>query len=264
MRVDVPGFPGRFTEEETARYRAAGLWGDHVLTDFLDKAAARYPGKLCVADPETSYSYREVRDRAYRLASGLASLGVGHGDRVAVQLPNWAEAVVTYFAVARLGAVFVPRMPIYREHEVRDALERTEAKALVVPDRFRSFDYASMGRALLEDLPGLEQLVVLGDVPEGGVAFDALLGHEPYDGPRPAADDIHIILFTSGTTARPKGVVHTWNTYHAAGKGLVWGYRLTPDDICLMPSPVMHNTGLLAGVVAPLLAAAGMVLQPVW
>ena len=262
--VAAPGVEERFSAEEIARYRELGLWGDDVLADLVERAATDRPDGLCVSDGETTYSFAEAHQRAGRLAGGLAGLGIGPGDRVVVQLPNWADAVVTYYAIGRLGAVIVPRMLIYREHEVRDAVDRTEAKALVVADSFRNFDYAAMAMELQRQCPSLEHVVVIGDVPDGAVDLESLCHGAPYDGPKPDPHDHHIVLFTSGTTAQPKGVVHTWNTYVTAGKGLAREYRLTADDVCLMPSPVMHNTGLLAGIVAPLIAQGGTVVQPIW
>lgn len=254
----------RWTDEEVARYRELGVWTDKVLSDYLDDAVEARPDSLCVADPDKQYTFAEARDRSVRLASGLAGLGVGRGDHVAVQLPNWADAVVTYHAIARLGAVFVPRMLIYREHEVRDAIDRAGCKVFITADNFRKFDYAEMAMDLKKSCPSLEQVVVIGDVPDGAVAWESLLDNPPYEGPKPDPSDPHIVLFTSGTTAQPKAVLHTWNTYQGSAHGLVQAFRLTPDDICLMSSPIMHNTGLLAGVVAPLLAKAATVIQPVW
>ncbi len=262
--VAAPSVEERFSAEEISRYRELGLWGDDVLADLVERAATDRPDGLCVSDGETTYSFAEAHQRAGRLAGGLADLGIGPGDRVVVQLPNWADAVVAYYAIGRLGAVIVPRMLIYREHEVRDAIDRTEAKALVVADSFRNFDYAAMAIELQRQCPSLEHVVVIGDVPDGAVDLESLGHSAPYDGPKPDPHDHHIVLFTSGTTAQPKGVVHTWNTYVTAGKGLAREYRLTADDVCLMPSPVMHNTGLLAGIVAPLIAQGGTVVQPIW
>ena len=260
----VPSIAERFRPDEIAHYRSLGFWGDEVLSDFLDRAAEAHPDSLCVADPDRSYTYAEAQDKAYRLAAGMAALGLQAGDAIVVQIPNLADAVITYYAIARLGAIFVPRMPIYREHEVRDAVERTEAKALFVADTFRRFDHGAMAMNLKKECDCLEHVVVRGDLPEGAIDFNELLTAEPYEGAKPQADDIHTILFTSGTTAQPKGVVHSWNTYVAAAKGLVNNFRLTPEDRCLMPSPIMHNTGMLAGVVAPLVAGCGTVVQPIW
>jgi non-ribosomal peptide synthetase component E (peptide arylation enzyme) len=262
--MELPTIEARFSAEEMATYRDQGLWTDEVLADLLDRAADERPDGLCVADGHTQLTFVEARDRAWRLASGLAELGIALGDRVAVQLPNWVDAVIAYYAIARIGAVLVPRMLIYREHEVGYAIDRTEAKALIVPDHFRGFDYSAMAMELASVCPSLEHVIVIGDAPDGAVSFESLLAEHPYAGPGAVADDPHVILFTSGTTAQPKGVVHTWNTYFASAVGLARYYECTIDDVCLMPSPIMHNTGLLAGVVTPLLARSATVVQDVW
>jgi cyclohexanecarboxylate-CoA ligase len=86
----------------------------------------------------------------------------------------------------------------------------------------------------------------------------------PFTGPLPSPDDLHIILFTSGTTAQPKGVMHTFNTFVTCAKGLAREFALTADDICLMPSPLMHNTGLQNGALIPAITRSTSVLQDVW
>jgi non-ribosomal peptide synthetase component E (peptide arylation enzyme) len=264
MALSLPTIEGRFAPDEAAHYRAMGHWGDAVLADFLDRAVEARVDSVFVTDSKDTATYSEVHEQSLALASGLAGLGVKQGDRVVVQLPNWIEAVIAYFAVARLGAVFVPRMMIYREHEILDTVSRTEAKAFIVTNEFRGFDHLGMARSVQSRCSSLEHLVVVGDPGPGEFSFSDLCELGPYDGPHPAADDPHIILFTSGTTAQPKAAVHTFNTYIAGGKALSDGWVLTQSDVCLMPSPVMHNTGLLAGVVGPLYVQGATVLQDVW
>ena len=254
----------RFTAEEVAAYRVTGLWGDETLADFVDRTADARPDALCTTDGSRQLMWADARNQAWRLAGGLARLGITAGDRVVVQLQNSIEAVLTYYALARLGAVMVPRMTMYREREVSDAIDRTEAKALVVPDSFRGFDHAAMAAALHQQCRSLDHVVVVGDAPAGTLEFDALADAEQYAGPRPGPDDLHIILFTSGTTAQPKGVMHTFNTFVTCAKGLARAFALTPDDICLMPSPLMHNTGLQSGALVPAVTGCASVLQDVW
>jgi cyclohexanecarboxylate-CoA ligase len=99
---------------------------------------------------------------------------------VVVQLQNSLEALLTYYALGRLGAVMVPRMTIYREHEVSDAIDWTEAKALVVPDAFREFDFAATGMELRERCPSLEHVIVVGEAPAGTLRFqDVALYRSP-------------------------------------------------------------------------------------
>jgi non-ribosomal peptide synthetase component E (peptide arylation enzyme) len=254
----------RYTAEQVAAFHEAGLWGEEVLWDYLERAVAKRPDVLCVADGREEVTFSEMRDRSLRVAEGLCGLGVGRGDRVVVQLPNWVEAVVAYYAIARLGAVFVPRMVLYRYHEVRDAVDRTEAKAIIVADEFRGFDHGQMAMDLVAECPSLGAAVVVGKAPTGSIPFADLEKSGHYAGPQPDADDVHIILFTSGTTAAPKGVMHTFNSYVTCAKGLLEGLRISADDVCFMPSPIMHNTGLNTGVLLPVVAQGSSILQDVW
>ena len=104
----------RYSDEEIARYYQQGLWRDYTLFDALERQAAERGSKVFGTDATTSYTFGELRDAAVRLASGLAGRGVAAGDRVAVQLPSWAEFFVIATALSRIGAVLVPIMPIYR------------------------------------------------------------------------------------------------------------------------------------------------------
>jgi cyclohexanecarboxylate-CoA ligase len=261
----VPALKDRYNEDDIGTFRRQGWWEDKVVADYIDRAVDDRPNSLCVADEHTTYTYAQARDRAWRLAEGLANLGVGLGDRVVVQMPNVADAVIACYAIGRLGAILVPRMPIFRAHEVGSAIDRVEAKALIVADEFRKFDYAEMGMELLSSCPTLDNVIVVGaNIPDRAVDFEALCRSDAYDGPGPGPNDVSIILFTSGTTSEPKGVVHTWNTHLAGAHALVANWRLKGDDVCFMPSTVMHNTGILGGILAPLISQGATMLQAVW
>ena len=256
--------PTWYPPERVARYYDLGLWTRDVLTDLVRRNAERDPDGLCVADGRRVLTFADALDVSERLAGSLADLGIGSGDRVVVQLPNWWEAVVSYYAIARLGAVFVPRMAIYRESEIRDVADRSGAKAIIVPSTFRRFDHASMAMAVRERVDSVEHVVVAGAPPDGALRFADLLACAPYDGPLPDPSDRHVILFTSGTTSRPKGAQHSFNTFSACARTMRLGLGVRSADRCFMPSPVMHNTGLNSGVLLPALIGAGTVLQDAW
>jgi non-ribosomal peptide synthetase component E (peptide arylation enzyme) len=263
------GLPAWYPPERVARHRGLGLWTGDTLTDLVRRNAERDPGGLCVTDGRRVLSFSDALDLSDRLAGSLAALGIGRGDRVVVQLPNWWEAVVSYYAIARLGAVFVPRMTIYRESEIRDVAHRSEAKAIIVPGMFRRFDHASMAMSVREQVDSVRHVVVAatppaGAPPDGALPFADLLEGTPYDGPLPDPGDLHVILFTSGTTSRPKGAQHSFNTFSACARTMRLGLGVGSADRCLMPSPVMHNTGLNSGVLLPALIGAGTVLQDIW
>ncbi len=202
---------------------------------------------------------------AWSLAGSLADAGLSDESVVAVQLPNVVEAVVTYYALCRLGCVIVPRMMIYRRSEMRDAIDRTAAECFITVDEHRGFDHAAMGMELSAACGSLERVVVLGESPRGAASLDELISAgKPYDGPLPQADDDQIVIFTSGTTALPKGALHSFNSHAATARVLNREMELVVGDRCFMPSPVMHNTGLNAGVISPCLGGFGTVLQDAW
>ena len=262
--VTSTDLPAWYPPERVARYYELGLWAEDVLPDLVRRNAERDPDGLCVADGRHVLTFAEALDASERLAGSLAAIGIGRGDRVVVQLPNWWEAVVTYYAIGRLGAVFVPRMAIYREFEIRDVAERSGAKAVIVPDTFRRFDHAGMAISVREQVASLEHVVVVGTPPDGALGFADLLAGERYNGPLPDPGDRHVILFTSGTTSRPKGAQHSFNTFSACARTIRLGLGVRSSDRCFMPSPIMHNTGLNSGVLLPALVGAGTVLQDVW
>src|SRR5246127_3554952 len=129
------------------KFREAGYWLDKTVDQLLTEAVASAPNKVSiVADPADReqaprLTYKELDDLANRAATSLLQLGVGRGDVVTVQLPNWWEFVVTAFACSKIGAVMNPVMPILRERELVYILNFCQAKVFIVPKNYRWFDY---------------------------------------------------------------------------------------------------------------------------
>ena len=265
---------GRFDSAEHARaMRAGGYWLDTPYDEYLARAIEAKPEQPALiayrADREAArrFSWRELGDAVAQAAAGLRGLGVGHGDVVAVQLPNWWEFVVTSLACGRIGAVVNPLMPIFRERELGFMLGFAEAKLLVVPKVFRGFDHAAMARTLQRDLPALQHVIVVdGDGDDG---FDRCLlsgGEriEPARRPALAPDDLAVVMFTSGTTGSPKGVMHTTNTMVACNNALAARFGLGGSDVLLACSPLGHMTGYAAVMLLGVRLGATLVLQDVW
>lgn len=267
----VPSPQDQYDAATIAGFRAAGYWHDDVLAACVDRRAAEDPSGVVVTDGYGALTAAELRGSAYRLAAALMERGVGPGDRVQVQLPNWNEFVVVYVALARIGAVLVPTMPIYRHDEVRYAIEHSGARVSIVPGDFRKFDYAGMLAELRASGLDLDHVItVRADAGAGDARFEDLVAGVdiPGDdvlGPPPAADDLHCIIYTSGTESRPKGCVHTFNTVtytvHALGADVM---GLGPGDVMFMPSPITHATGLVMGVTTPLILGAAIHLMDAW
>ncbi|GAB2461916.1 AMP-binding protein [Jatrophihabitans fulvus] len=230
-----------------------------TFAELLASTAARHPDAPAVVEGDVRLDWAHVHEEAGRVAAGLAKLGVAPGDRVVTQLPNWWETVVVSWGVFLAGAVLVPLVPIYRERELRFVLEQTQASAVVVPERYRGFEHARVARELTahHDVPVVE---VRGG---SGLRFDALpVG--PFAAVASGADDIAVVLYTSGTTAQPKGVLHSHRTLGAEIADVARHCGLGTDDRVFMASPLSHITGLSYGVLLPAALGAPVVLQERW
>jgi len=257
---------------------ARGWWHDRTINDDLDACVAACPDKLALTAVRVDsgevrrFSYSELAALADRVAVGLARLGVGRNDVVAMQLPNWWQFSVLYLACSRIGAVLNPMMHIFRERELSFMLKHGQAKVLVVPKLFRGFDHEAMARGLQPSLPHLQRIVVVG----GGGAddFDALLTKPAWENEpdardiltrsRPGPDDITQLIYTSGTTGEPKGVMHSANTLMANIVPYAERLALRQDDVVLMASPMAHQTGFMYGLMMPIMLRASVVLQDQW
>ena len=261
---------------------AQGFWFDRTINDDLDACVAAYPDKRALtaiqveggaaAPTTTCFTYRELAAMADRVAVGLARLGIGRNDVVAMQLPNWWQFTVTYLACSRLGAVLNPLMHIFRERELSFMLRHGGAKLMIVPKTFRGFDYEQMLEGLKPSLPDLQQLVVVGG--SGANSYEALLSGPAWENEpdareiltrsRPGPDDITQLIYTSGTTGEPKGVMHSANTVMANIVPYAERLRLGADDVVLMASPMAHQTGFMYGLMMPIMLRASAVLQDLW
>jgi cyclohexanecarboxylate-CoA ligase len=257
---------------------AQGLWRDRTINDELDACLAQCPDKTglvayCDDRGEVSrFTYREMARLADRIAVGLTRLGIGRGDVVAMQMPNWPEFTLTYLACARIGATLNPLMHIFREREMSFMLRHGAAKIVIAPKRYRGFDYEAMISSIRDSLPDLRHVVVVGG--GGDNDFDRLLT-EPHweDEPdaeailhrdRPGPDDITQLIYTSGTTGEPKGVMHSSNTLMANITTYAERMRLGADDVVLMASPMAHQTGFMYGLMMPIALRATAVMLDIW
>jgi cyclohexanecarboxylate-CoA ligase len=256
--------------------REGGFWIDKSYDEFLQPTIVRTPDKLALlayrADRAEGrrFTYAQLGDLISRAAASLRRLGVGAGDVVSVQLPNWWEFAVVALAAFRVGAVVNPLMPIFRERELSYMLDFAETKALVVPKLFRGFDHEAMAVALKPSLPKLAHILVVdGNAPN---AFDAvLLSSDERLGPPPVGkigalpgDAMAVLMFTSGTTGSPKGVMHCLNTLMACNIALAGRFGLDEIDTMLVCSPLGHMTGFAAGMLLGLKIGASVIFQDVW
>jgi acyl-CoA synthetase (AMP-forming)/AMP-acid ligase II len=254
--------------ELAARYVAEGAWDDRSLGQFLSDALLDDPSRrLRIWSPTNPYTgtVGGVYEEALRVAGGLRDLGLGPGDMVAFQLPNWVEAAVTFYACAMLGVTLVPIVHFYGPKEVGFILRQSRARALVIVSAIGARDYLAELAGIRDSLVDLEHVIVVGGPPpDGALGFDELRRAEPVDGPaavdpeRPA-----LIGYTSGTTADPKGVVHTHRTLGCEVRQLS-SHQAERDRANLTGAPVGHAIGMLAGLLCPLVSGRPLYLIDGW
>jgi cyclohexanecarboxylate-CoA ligase len=268
-----------YTDSSAARgpaMRAAGYWIDKTMDEFLVESMRQAPDKTAIVAHRVDRSasrrltYRELGDMVARCAGALREMGVMPGDVVSVQLPNWWEFVVTAFACGRIGAVVNPLMPIFRERELRYMLGFAQSKVLIVPQMYRGFDHAAMATGLAPELPNLRHIVVVDSDAQHSFDGRMLQCAAPVTPTLDAAsaalqpDDVSVMVFTSGTTGDPKGVMHSSNTLLACLNALRGRFGLAPDDVLLCATPVGHMTGYAAVMMLAVRLGGTMVLQDVW
>jgi acyl-coenzyme A synthetase/AMP-(fatty) acid ligase len=239
-------------------YRARGRWADRTFNDFLEEGAVeRWPdNEFVVASPTrpATLTYREMHERGVRLAGALHALGLRKGDVLAMEMPNWMEACLLYHAATALGVVVTPIIHIYQAKEVEFILRQSGAKAFVIPDDWRGIDYLSMAESIRPRLPELEHVMVVGEkTPEGALSFAELEKAATDDFPRPdiSPDEPHILAYTSGTTADPKGVVHSHNSLLAECRQTKACSGGEERDVFLCPNPIGHIAGIFSALIAP-------------
>jgi len=245
-------------------YREAGQWRGEPLWAAFAATAARAGAKAAVVEGAERTSFAMLAARAERLAGGLAARGVSAGDVVAFQLPNWTETLVVLLAAVRLGAIANPVLPIYRRRELGFILAEAEARVLFVPGRYRDCDHLALVRELRPGLPALEHVVVVRDQPADGALAYAEVAATPPGPPAADAGAIALLIYTSGTTADAKGVLHSHDTLLAEARSLGPVHGITAADTVLMPSPLTHISGIVHALLVPAVFGTTAVLMDRW
>lgn len=252
------------------RYRGEGWWGEETVTDRLRAVAAASPDAVAVVDGSVRLAYRELIERIEATRRGLASLGIGRGDYVTVQLPNWWELVVGMFAVVETGAVFVPTN-VRMRGDLEYVLSYTGSRAVLMPDTFNGFSYTELASSFADRLPELEHVIVVRPESEpSGLSFQALTalgasadGDAP-DRPELSASDPWQIIFTSGTTSAPKGVLRTHDNTLWTLRNLVDHYGLFQadgSDVALAVLPIAFIFAQYLNELGTLMYGGKLVLQ---
>ncbi|TDC60951.1 AMP-dependent synthetase [Actinomadura sp. GC306] len=254
------------------RYRDEGWWTDESLGSMVAAGLSRAPGSPFVVGSKTrpyTGTLADVDRAARSLAGALQSRGIGPGSVIVVQLPNWAEAAITFYAAAYLGAIVVPVVHFYGPKEVGYILDDTRPAVVVTPDRFGRTDHLQQYERLLGERDTDPLWLVVSDRPEGelpraATPFQRLLDGDPLTEPLPVdPGDPVIVGFTSGTTLNPKGVIHSHRTigWEARQCDRFYGKGGPPQ---IVGTPVGHFMGMINAFLLPLLRGEPVHLIDVW
>lgn len=245
-------------DELAQRYRDEGWWTSDTLGDLLARGLAAAPDadfRVHSAIRPYTGTFADVERTARRLAAGLRDRGVGPGDVVAIQLPNWAEAAASFWASALLGAVVVPIVHFYGRKELTHILADSRPTVFITA---ASFGHLVFDPDVAGDVPVIG--VVGGDSP----TFDDLLGPEPMSGVVPTDPaGPALIAYTSGTTSVPKGVIHSHHSLVHETHQLV-GQNRKDSGKLLIATPVGHFIGMVGGLLMPVLSGQPINLTDVW
>lgn len=256
----------RWNSQLAARWRQEGYWPDATLADLTEAVLESKGHQTAIIEGEQAYSIRQIWDEAQNLASALLRRGCGPGSILSYQLPNWYEASVINLAAAMIGAPVNPLVPIYRDAELSFMLGDVNARMVFVPEHFRGVDYAAMLKRVADKLGGHLEVVVLRGCHEGCLSYTDLIKFAGESKPFPPVDpdSIFVMMHTSGTTGRPKCVLHSHNSFLVQG-------QLHPEILCgphpnvqIVATPISHIAGIILSNIYPFLADTPVVLIDRW
>jgi fatty-acyl-CoA synthase len=258
-------------------------WEPITIAQLLERTAVDHADRDALVGGGRRVSWAQARDESRALAKGLIAAGIGHGDHIALWMPNQIEWVELWFATAYIGAVLVTVNTRYKPDEVRYILGQSDARLLIMVREFVGIDYVEMLSRLCpslatapvpnaDDFPELERVVVLGDpTPPGAQPFAEFVaaGASVTDAELDAAaaavdyDDATIIVYTSGTTGHPKGAVHSHRILrneHSISEAMDVG----PESRVMNHMPFFHVAGGFTGILPPLITGGAMLVMDRW
>lgn len=272
-----------FNLADVEEFRSSGQWQDATFLDLFLENVKCNPCKAAIVSYQHGVSapvtvtYGQLGVIVDRIAIGLLAAGVNRADVVSIQAVNGWQGPAIALATMRVGAVPNPIPITYRERELRFMLTDGSSKVYFVPQEFRGYQHAKVARKLAEEIDTLEHIYVL----DGATSVPAeqdFVTHfidtecEPdpsvvkeLESRRPSADDVAMLVYTSGTTGTPKGALHTYNTAWSGYRNVITrALALTASDVTFMASTLGHLTGFIHGMLVPLSMGQKVVYQDLW
>ena len=246
-----------YRPEDAERYNKYRWWLGITWGDMLDKTTDLYPDKEGLVDDANRFTYRQLRSMVDRLAVGFMGLGIRQRDFVLVQIPNWHEYVVTFFALQKIGAIPVLLIARHGLAEILHVASLTAPIAWIGPERYRSTEYLPMLKQVMERNGSLHHLISVRGASDAAFRpLESLIGPgapsaedlEALAGRRPDPMEVSMILLTGGTTGLPKAVPRTHNDYITSVEYHSRAWEITSEDVVLTAAPVSHAQGMHTGV----------------
>jgi acyl-CoA synthetase (AMP-forming)/AMP-acid ligase II len=235
-----------------------------TLADSLAQAARLTPQRTVLVDGDHHLDCRSLHRQAAALAQALLAR-MPSGSVVSFMLPNWHEAAVIYLAATMAGIAVNPILPSLRDRELAFILDDVESRMIFVPNRFRGHDYVAMTDRVTAAMDSPPEVVVLrGDHGRHTCWGDLLTQRSQSDMPAVDPSAVQMILYTSGTTGRPKGVLHSHDSIRALILQLREHWLIEPGDTFLVPSPIAHIGGSIYAFECPLVLGTTAVLMDRW
>ena len=238
-----------------------------TLAAYARQRALSYPDRVAFSEAGRRISYGTLLIEAQALASGLWQIGLRPGDVISFQLPNWIETAIINLAANLLGVRCNPIVPIYRDSELLAILSAARTRCFFVPRVWGGCDYAAMARRLQSNLPELQVVATVRADQPGPHDYETLMaagrGANRHTLSSNPTDD-KLLMFTSGTSGRAKGVLHSQTSLVSPLMRACAKWPLREHDCMLMPSPVTHITGYCCGLEMPLFLGTRTVLMDKW
>ncbi|MEH7120849.1 class I adenylate-forming enzyme family protein [Neobacillus vireti] len=209
---------------------------------ILEHAAKNFGEKEAVFDLNRRITFSQMKADVDKLATAFVRRGIIKGDRIAVSVPNWYETIVIFFAAAKIGAVLVPFNPKYKAHEVSHILRNSEPKALITTEEFEN------NFGFNEALYFVPKIITVRSIWNNSPSIDDLLNEDGLENSQKEEidvnNDLFCILYTSGTTGVPKGVMITHRSVVQSANVMGIELRCSENDVLILPSPLFHIFGM--------------------
>jgi acyl-CoA synthetase (AMP-forming)/AMP-acid ligase II len=262
----------RLTKKQVDDYINSGQWNAETFVDYLENNAKRTPNRVVITDENgKKTTYAELHQKTDQLAMALLELGIQPGDRIAIQLPNCSELILSLMGAAKASIIPVFCHMPYSAYDLDYVIGLTEAKAVIILDSYKKQNYIDLIKEVQEQQPCIEHIIVVSDSHhDGTINFYDLL-QKPLHSPsfyledvRPVGTDPFFIMFTSGTTGKPKAVfhLHTNNLFYI--EKLNKTLNVPEDGKMLAVPPLAHLTGLAFGVLTTIHRGGSVVLLSSW